>query len=1567
MDDGSPALEVGFLIDTGDSFGELAQLQRVMDSTEAKIVAEARKIESATSGMVKLGGGTAQVTAFGTAATRELANTERAAARAEKAGEALSRSMERQASTFGMTRAAAAALAAEQNGLTELAGRLRAQEAGLVAMREQAAAATRRQADAAKQAAASHADLAAKVRGSQAAQEADAAAAERLRMATDPLYAATSRLNAEIAESTRLYYAGATAPAEYARQQQVLTGRLQETERQFATTGGGLRGVGTSGQLAGHHMTNLAFQFQDLGVQMAMAAQSSAPLKMAFMALLQQGTQISMIMGQAGIGIKGVAAAFLTMSRSVAVAALTNPYLLAFAAAAAAAGLAVRALNKSANEGADLKAYASSIGVSSEEMKKLKGLTVTYGDTVKAVFQVAGAAIWAGIGPAVTAVWDWMKSWTSWIFSGVKSAVNFLIGGFVGAYAAINATWKSFPAALGDIFFSAVNASISAINSLIKSSVNGINGFISQANTILDKAGLGIQPLTAPQIAAVENSYKGAYAKAGAAGKAEMDKALGVDYLGKAGTAISDAVGKQALKNARDRIRKDADEKGFLDPERGKTDKPKTDRRGEALARELESVEALIKGNFALADAYQVSDAAAFKAEIRAKATAAAIKKQADVEAYVAQQTRLAISEAARDAAKAGAALRGQAEAQRDVNNALGSGAITVEAAQGALREEMQIRPLLIAFAAAEGKEKEALGHAIKFLRDQQASANVEAARAKVIADTASNSDQLDRLELEARLINATNKERAVALAQLEVEQYLRANPGVPPDEAKRYRDGKVAVAAMSADLSIARTEADRLLESLTAVAEQASASAEAMSSAFGNVGSVFGGMIDDLARYQVARQQLAIEVKNKTKDQVEADRILGTLQARNTAQAISGVKSLFREHTTAYKIMSGVEKAHAALQLINTIRSIAMDGAKTASSVANSGVRAAADGVAAVAKAIASLPFPLNLAAGAATAAALVAFGVKMFGGGGGGGVAPPTSAEDLQKAAGTGTVLGDSKAKSDSIARSLEIVAANTNRDLEYSNSMLRSLRSIDTGIAKLAGTVAQQIQVSGSMFDTSGQNLGQTGKSAFLGLFGGSSTTRSLYDLGLQLGSASVGGILASGISGSTYQTIEQVKKKGGFLGIGGGTKTSYQTTTGAIDPAITGAITDVVRSLRDGLVGAAGMIGIDGAAAILDSFQVSIGKLSFQGLTGEEIERQLNAVFSSLGDQMAGRLLPSLSSMQLVGEGLFETFTRVAREYQVVDVTLRSMGRAFGAVGLSSVTARDALVQLFGGLEDFVERSEFFREQFLSDAEQIAPVQAAVAAELQRLGAAGLRTRDQFKLAVLGLDLTSVAGREMYASLLALAPAFDKVLDYQEQAQKKTIDGLKQTVDQFGKLAESLRKYRDGLFLADAAQGNGYNALRSRFSTTADLAASGNEKALAELENVGKAFLDSSLNNASTREQYLKDVALVARGVDAGIFAAEETADYAELQLRAAENANTLLTEIAANTAAATAPAANQQATEELRATIVELQAEVAGMRADNNAGLAAVAGESRGTRRILEDVTADSGGVALSTL
>jgi hypothetical protein len=155
--------------------------------------------------------------------------------------------------------------------------------------------------------------------------------------------------------------------------------------------------------------------------------------------------------------------------------------------------------------------------------------------------------------------------------------------------------------------------------------------------------------------------------------------------------------------------------------------------------------------------------------------------------------------------------------------------------------------------------------------------------------------------------------------------------------------------------------------------------------------------------------------------------------------------------------------------------------------------------------------------------------------------------------------------------------------------------------------------------------------------------------------------------------------------------------------------------------------------------------------------------LNAVFSKLGDDMASAAVPQLAKLQQVGEGALETLARVVNEYIVVDDAMKSMGKTFGAVGIDSIAARDALVQISGGLDQFTSQAQFFVDNFISSAAALVPIQSAVSDEMNRLGVAGTVTKDQFASLVQSIDVSTDSGQALYAALMNVAPAFAKVAD------------------------------------------------------------------------------------------------------------------------------------------------------------------------------------------------------------
>jgi hypothetical protein len=786
----------------------------------------------------------------------------------------------------------------------------------------------------------------------------------------------------------------------------------------------------------------------------------------------------------------------------------------------------------------------------------------------------------------------------------------------------------------------------------------------------------------------------------------------------------------------------------------------------------------------------------------------------------------------------------------------------------------------------------------------------------------------------------------------------------------------------------------DRLASNAREAAGGMAAAFDGVSKSMSGVGRGIAGLMTSYASLQARQkdvdakrtrdvQAAGLSVAQLAKIEADAASETARIRIQSYGDMAEAGSQFFKEGSDGYKVMQVAMIAFRTVETLMSISAMAQKGGEVAATVAAEGTKSTAYGITAFAKTLSSLPFPFNLAAGATVLAALGAVGVAISGGGAGAGSLPGSNdMADRQRLQGTGSVLGDANAKSESIANSLKLVAANTNRDLEYSNAMLRALRSIDDQIGMVAAALARSFGA-GGMLDTSKLGLGtttsgpgglmmmMTGAFAALlpGLFG-TSTTRTLQDQGVQFGSGSLEDILSGGLTGSAYQQVAtQTKKK--FFGITYSDKTKTSTSTSGLDGDFLRQTELLIGSLRDGVLAAAGVLGVEGAAATLAAFQVNLGKLSFKDMSGDEIQAALEGVFGKLADDMAGAVLPGLADLQKVGEGLFETLTRVARQYQVVDITLSSIGKTFGAVGVSSLMARERLIDLFGSLDDFTDQVSFYAETYLSEAERLAPVQSAVTAELARLGLAGVKTRDQFKGVVQGLDVSTEAGSQLFAALMALAPAFAKVTEETQAvadarealsgAYGRESEALNGTLDTFRTYAADLRKFRDSLTTGPAAALSPeaqYLASKAEFERVSGLATAGNEEALGNLQGVSQAYLDASKAYFASSAGYFADLALVRDAVTAAEASATAQVGVAEQQLQALKDLVSPLISIdeslitvaqaivALNTAlgvpsapaspaSALTPVANDNS-----ALVAELQAlrtEVSGLRAEVAAG------------------------------
>lgn len=253
---------------------------------------------------------------------------------------------------------------------------------------------------------------------------------------------------------------------------------------------------------------------------------------------------------------------------------------------------------------------------------------------------------------------------------------------------------------------------------------------------------------------------------------------------------------------------------------------------------------------------------------------------------------------------------------------------------------------------------------------------------------------------------------------------------------------------------------------------------------------------------------------------------------------------------------------------------------------------------------------------------------------------------------------------------------------------------------------------------------------------------------------------GSLTAAGFAGS-FQ--DEWKKKGGWFS---SSKTGFDSR--AVGNEVSMMLDTTYDAIKTSSADYARMLGLNADAITNRTQSISIA----MGKDEAANQKAIADFFTGVANTVAGELLPEISKFQIAGEEASSTLQRLATNYAGLDQVLALMGttsqKAFGAVGVASIEARERLIAFAGGLEALASQTTFFNQNFLSQSEQIAIVQKPLNEALANLGYAGITTADQFKTAVLSLSesgaLATAEGAKTYAGLLALAPAFKTVSDY-----------------------------------------------------------------------------------------------------------------------------------------------------------------------------------------------------------
>lgn len=392
-------------------------------------------------------------------------------------------------------------------------------------------------------------------------------------------------------------------------------------------------------------------------------------------------------------------------------------------------------------------------------------------------------------------------------------------------------------------------------------------------------------------------------------------------------------------------------------------------------------------------------------------------------------------------------------------------------------------------------------------------------------------------------------------------------------------------------------------------------------------------------------------------------------------------------------------------------------------------------------------------------------------------------TAAADAQAAQGTGTVLGDSAAKSESAIKSLEMQVSLTQDLVGINRGMLAALQAMQAGISGASNLITRGTDFSGSSEQWGlwgGQASGLLGKSfdfvtSLDGLTGwldkALGGSRSVINSGIEI----AGGYITDLVNNTVAEAFQVVEsRKHAFA------SKKVRRHREALGSSVTDQFELVFGSMVDAVTAAAEVLGVADATIQrrISQFRVAATEISLKDLSGEDQQAELNAVFSAIFDDLAASVVPFASQFQQAGEGMAETLIRVASQVQAAQEAVGQLGLSIfdGLEPEKVAQVSDELTNAAGGLEAFVSSLQSFVSRFASEEQQLAIATDQVTRAFTQLEMDLPATRDG-----LWSLMQTLTDPNDIAAVLSLADALDEYYSALEEIDRErqglTIELLK----------------------------------------------------------------------------------------------------------------------------------------------------------------------------------------------
>lgn len=319
------------------------------------------------------------------------------------------------------------------------------------------------------------------------------------------------------------------------------------------------------------------------------------------------------------------------------------------------------------------------------------------------------------------------------------------------------------------------------------------------------------------------------------------------------------------------------------------------------------------------------------------------------------------------------------------------------------------------------------------------------------------------------------------------------------------------------------------------------------------------------------------------------------------------------------------------------------------------------------------------------------------------------------------------------------------------------------------------------------------------------------------------------------------FEYRKKKGGLF-----SSSKKKTIWRDLDPEVQAAFDETYAATADGVFDLFESLSYTVEENALAGLNLAMTKISTQGKTEEEIQAAIAEWFGSAANAMTTELQAVFSTgldLDFAGMQAFVGNLKGVNEVlRYLDVEMYDASVAGGKLA-------ESLSAAAGGLDALAANSQTYYDAFFSEAEKIEDTIDSIKRAFESADVELAASREAYRAMVEDIDITTEAGQEMFATLMALsgqAAQFYSIVEQQAAqaaaAQAQLLVGNVNSA--YGQLQRSIAVERDRLtrnYQAQLAAEQAANTARSAALRDMTDTASANVSALRSLSNA----LDSAL--------------------------------------------------------------------------------------------------------------------------